>query len=77
MQESRRFIADDTLVQGVIGGGMTGWFNALGMVFFLVFLIPDIGSRWLNYVLPLSVTLPLPCIALVRETYRRMAADNI
>ena len=24
---------------------MTGWFNCLGVVFFLIFLIPDIGTR--------------------------------
>ena len=31
--------------QGVIGGWMTGWFNCLGAVFFLIFFIPDIGTR--------------------------------
>ena len=31
--------------KGVIGGWMTGWFNCLGVVFFLIFLIPDIGTR--------------------------------
>jgi len=62
--------------EGVIGGWMTGWFNCLGVVFFLIFLIPDIGTRWLNFVLPLSVILPLPAVLLVRENYRRMAVDE-
>jgi len=62
--------------EGVIGGWMTGWFNCLGVVFFLVFLIPDIGTRWLNFVLPLSVIIPLPAVLLVRENYRRMAVDD-
>jgi len=62
--------------EGVIGGWMTGWFNCLGVVFFLIFLIPDIGTRWLNFVLPLSVILPLPAVLLVRENYRRMAVDD-
>jgi len=62
--------------EGVIGGWMTGWFNCLGAVFFLIFFIPDIGTRWLNFVLPLSVILPLPAVLLVRENYRRMAVDD-
>jgi len=62
--------------EGVIGGWMTGWFNCLGVVFFLVFLIPHIGTRWLNFVLPISVLLPLPAVLLVRENYRRMAVDD-
>ena len=37
--------------QGVIGGWMTGWFNCIGVVFFLVFLIPHIGTR---QILPLE-----------------------
>ena len=62
--------------EGVIGGWMTGWFNVLGMVFFLIFLIPDIGVRWLNYVPPVSVLLPLAAIAMVKERYNRMAVDE-
>ena len=53
--------------EGVIGGWLTGWFNALGAVFFLIFLIPGIGTRWLNYVLPFSVIAPIPFIAMVTD----------
>ena len=89
--------------KGVIGGWMTGWFNCLGVVFFLIFLIPDIGTRqnlhrhnrlyleqgiiflhfdwvntcrWLNFVLPLAVILPLPAVFGVRENYRRCPSNR-
>ena len=62
--------------EGVIGGWLTGWFNVLGAVFFLVFLIPGIGTRWLNYVMPFSVLAPLPAIFLVSESYQRMKTDQ-
>merc|ERR1711892_850913 len=62
--------------EGVIGGWLTGWFNALGAVFFLIFLIHGIGTRWLNYVLPVSVIAPLPFIFLVSESYSRMKTDQ-
>ena len=62
--------------EGVIGGWLTGWFNVLGAVFFLLFLIPGMGTRWLNYVLPFSVIAPLPAIFLVSESYSRMKTDQ-
>ena len=62
--------------EGVIGGWLTGWFNLLGAIFFLVFLVPGVGTRWLNYVLPASVLIPFPAIFLAKELYNRDKIDR-
>ena len=67
--------------EGVIGGWLTGWFNVLGGVFFLIFLIPDelghpLDPRWLNFVLPISVIVPLPALVMLTEKYTRMKTDQ-
>jgi len=67
--------------EGVIGGWLTGWFNVLGAVFFLTDLVPaklghPLTPRWLNYVLPVSVIVPLPALALLSEKYSRMKTDQ-
>jgi len=61
--------------EGVIGGWLTGWFNVLGGVFFVI-SFANIGTRWLHYVLPVSVIVPLPAIAMVSESYSRLKTDQ-
>jgi len=64
------------IAEGTIGTWLTVWFNVLAVGFFLVFQIPNVGTRWLNYILAPSVLLPLPLILTVREQYRRGDLDG-
>jgi len=64
------------VAEGTIGIWLTVWFNILSAIFFGVFQIPHIGTQWLNYVLPVSVLLPLPALLLVKEDYRRSKLDE-
>lgn len=57
--------------EGTIGSWLTLWFNIIAFFFFIIFQIPGVGIRWLNFVLPISVLLPLPLIILVEEKYKR------
>ena len=65
------------VAEGTIGIWLTVWFNILSALFFGVFQIPNIGTQWLNYVLPCSVLLPLPALLLVKEDYKRSKLDDI
>ena len=57
--------------EGVVGNWLVLWFNALSAVYFGVFQIPGIGTRWMNFVLPFFVIIPLPIVFLIDEQYRR------
>ena len=46
------------------------------MVFLLVFLVPGLGTAWLNYVLPASSLVCLPALCLVREQFNRLQLDT-
>merc|ERR1711874_402968 len=63
------------VAEGVIGGWLTGWFMGIAFFFFLVFFINPDNTSWLNYVLPVSVFLPLPFIIIVNEKYNRLKID--
>ena len=65
------------VAEGTIGIWLTVWFNILSALFFGVFQIPNIGTRWLNYVLPCSVLLPLPALLMVKEDYKRSKLDDV
>jgi len=62
--------------EGTIGTWLALWFNFLAIGFFLVFQIPDVGTRWLNFVLAPSVLVPLPLLLLVAEQYKRADLDD-
>ena len=62
--------------EGVIGNWLTLWFNLISGVYFGVFQIPGIGTRWINFVLPFFVCIPLPIVFLVDEQYRRSLIDD-
>lgn len=64
------------IAEGSIGTWLTMWFNLFSVVFFLVFQIPNIGTAWLNYVLPASVLVPLPAFLLIQENYNRLRVDE-
>ena len=46
------------------------------MLFLFIFLIPDVGTNWLNYVLPVSSFVCLPMMFCVREEYKRGELDK-
>ena len=62
--------------EGVVGNWLVLWFNALSAVYFGVFQIPGIGTRWMNFVLPFFVIIPLPIVFLIDEQYRRSVIDD-
>merc|ERR1711874_554280 len=65
-------------VNEVVSGGWIFIGYGLGsMAFLLIFLIPGIGTAWLNYILPLSCVVCLPLLAFVKEEYNRLTVDNV
>ena len=55
---------------------MTLWFNIIAGVYFGLFQIPGIGTRWTNYVLPFASLSGLPLMLLVKATYKRSKIDG-
>ena len=55
---------------------MTLWFNIIAGVYFGLFQVPHIGTRWTNYILMVSALSGLPLIMLVKETYKRSKIDG-
>ena len=69
------------VAEGTIGTWLCVWFNNISVIYFTVFGIEErfqlgLGTRWLNYVLPCSVLLPLPLLLLVQEDYKRSQLDD-
>ena len=62
--------------EGVLGNWLVLWFNVISAVYLGVFQIPGIGTRWMNFLLPVSVLLPLPITFLIDAQYRRSMVDN-
>ena len=62
--------------EGVVGGFVSIWFNISTVLFLSLFNIPNIGTSWLDYVLPLSCVLAIPFLLPVKVHYRRMMLDN-
>ena len=59
-----------------LGNWMTLWFNIIAGVYFGLFQIPHIGTRWTNYILMVAAFSGLPLIMMVKETYRRSKIDG-
>ena len=62
--------------EGVIGNWLVLWFNVLSAVYFGVFQMPGIGTRWMNFVLPFFVFIPVPAVLLIDEQYKRSVIDD-
>ena len=62
--------------EGVVGNWLVLWFNVLSAVYFGVFQIPGIGTRWMNFVLPFFVLIPMPVVFLIDEQYKRSVIDD-
>merc|ERR1712013_511231 len=58
--------------EGMIGGWLNIWYNIISVIFLGIFAIPNIGVKWLSYVLPFSCFSVLPIMLLVKEEYRWM-----
>ena len=55
---------------------MTIGFNIPSGLYFGLFQIPGIGTRWMNYTLLIAIITGLPPILLVKETYKRSKIDG-
>ena len=62
--------------EGVVGGFISIWFNISTVAFLSLFNIPNIGTSWLDYVLPLSCLIAIPLMVPVKVNYRRMELDS-
>jgi len=62
--------------EGMIGGWLNIWFNIISVIFLGLFSIPNIGTRWLSYVLPVSCFSVLPLMSLIKEEYKRRNVDE-
>ena len=55
---------------------MTLMFNIPSGLFFGMFQIPNIGTRWLNYTLVTATLTSLPPILFAKENYKRSNIDG-
>ena len=62
--------------ESIVGGFLTGFYNLVGIVFLLLFLVPNIGYVWINYVLVGATAVGLPAILFTEETYNRSNVDE-
>ncbi|XP_069169382.1 solute carrier family 49 member 4 homolog isoform X2 [Procambarus clarkii] len=60
----------------IVAGLLTGLMNFIGLIFLFVFLIPDIGYKWVTYVLLSSGSLSIIPVLLVQEDYSRSNIDR-
>ncbi|XP_072048091.1 solute carrier family 49 member 4 homolog [Amphiura filiformis] len=57
------------IAEGIITLTITWLMNVFGLVFLCVFMVPDIGASWMNYVMLGAVFSSLPLLILHRENY--------
>ena len=62
--------------ESIVGGFLTGFYNLVGIVFLLLFLVPNIGYVWINYLLVGATAVGLPAILFTEETYNRSNVDE-
>ncbi|XP_037784462.1 solute carrier family 49 member 4 homolog [Penaeus monodon] len=60
----------------VVGGMLTGADNFVGLLFLLLFFIPNIGYEWVTYSLLATGALAIIPLLLVRENYARSSIDR-
>ena len=51
-------------------------YNIITVMFLGLFDIPNIGTQWLSYVLPISCFAVIPLFLLVKEEYNRRSVDE-
>ena len=52
--------------EGMVGSFLSGVFNFFVLIFLLLFFIPGIGYRWMNYLLVIGSVVSIPLIAITR-----------
>lgn len=62
--------------EGMIGGWLNIWYNIISVLFLGLFDIPDIGTKWLSYVLPVSCFMVIPLFMTIKEEYKRRSIDE-
>ncbi|XP_064644327.1 solute carrier family 49 member 4 homolog isoform X2 [Lineus longissimus] len=62
--------------ESVIGGVLTMAGNVINVLFLLVFLIPNIGTKWLNYGLIGALVGSTVFICFYQQKFRRLAIDQ-
>jgi len=62
--------------EGMIGGWLNIWYSIISVIFLGLFSIPNIGTRWLSFALPVSCFSVLPIMTLIKEEYRRRNVDE-
>lgn len=62
--------------EGMIGGWLNIWYNIISVIFLGLFSIPNIGTKWLNYVLPISCFMVIPLFMTIKEEYKRRSVDE-
>jgi len=62
--------------EGMIGGWLNIWYNIITVVFLGLFNIPNIGTQWLSYVLPVGCFAVIPLFMTVKEEYNRRLVDE-
>jgi len=62
--------------EGMIGGWLNIWYNIISVFFLGLFSIPNIGTRWLSYVLPFGCFSVIPLIMMIKEESRRRNVDD-
>ena len=50
--------------------------SVLSSVFFFAFDIPGCGTKWLNYILPISSGIAIPLALLIKDEYKRTTIDQ-
>jgi len=62
--------------EGMIGGWLNIWYNIITVLFLGIFDIPNIGTKWLSYVLPISCFAVIPLLVVIKEEYNRRTVDD-
>merc|ERR1711915_129284 len=62
--------------EGMIGGWLNIWYNIISVIFLGLFDIPNIGTQWLSYVLPVSCFMVIPLFMTIKEEYKRRTVDD-
>lgn len=62
--------------EGMIGGWLNIWYNIISVIFLGLFDIPNIGTKWLSYVLPVSCFMVIPLFMTIKEEYKRRSVDE-
>ena len=51
-------------------------YNIITVLFLGIFDIPNIGTQWLSYVLPISCFAVIPLLVVIKEEYNRRTVDD-